>query len=112
VTETERSDLLRLWVEFDLAGHEPEPGQRMLDGGDALWRALSQGVGVTGYDEADCLALVESWARNPLPPVKIMTRNPNPDALPMSSGGAVMVWRGVWFPSGNMGRGPVILGHT
>lgn len=113
--EPERPDLLRLWLDFDLTGHQPEPaasGNVRLDGGDPLWRALSRGVGVSGYDEADCLALVETWASNPLPPVKTLTRDPDPDDLPAAAGGAVMVWRGVWFPSGNLEAGPVIPGRT
>ncbi len=115
VNESDRPDLLRLWLEFDLAGRRPgpaAPGTVTLDGGDPLWRALSLGVGVTGYDEADCLTLVETWASSPLPPVKTLTRDPDPDDLPVTTGGSVMVWRGVWFPSGNLGSGPLILGRT
>ena len=53
--EQDRPDLLRLWLEFDVARHAPkvEAGQITVDGGDLVWRTFSQGAGVTGYDDAD-----------------------------------------------------------
>jgi hypothetical protein len=118
--EADRPDLLRLWLEFDVTGHGPEvePGRITLDGGDLVWRAFSQGVGVTGYDEADCLQLITDMFQLPLPPITVRIADVTPALLEQRATTAdstvaqrsVMVWRGVWYPATNLGRGPVLPG--
>jgi hypothetical protein len=119
--EGERPDLLRLWLEFDVAEHAPEsapPGVIQLDGGNEIWRAFGGGVGVTGYDEADCLALVAESYGLSLPPVTYRIVDVTPALLRERSKPAaneivqraVMVWRGVWYLRSNLGRGPVLPG--
>jgi hypothetical protein len=118
--DADRPDLLRLWLEFDVSDHEPEPlppGQFRLDGGDPVWRTFNQGVGVTGYDETDCLQLIADTYQLPVPPITVRIADvtiamleerskPAASAVRLHS---VMVWRGVWYPSPNVGRDPVPL---
>ena len=116
--EQDRPDLLRLWLEFDVTGHAPkvEPGHITLDGGDLVWRAFGQGVGVTGYDEADCLQLIRDKFKLTLRPITVRVADVTWALLERRSTIAasavalrsVMVWRGVWYPSPNLNRGPVL----
>ena len=119
--EQDRPDLLRLWLEFDVTGHAPkvEPGDITLDGGDAVWRTFGQGVGVTGYHEADCLQLITDRCQLPLPPITVRIADVTWALLEQRSTIAasavaqrsVMVWRGVWYPAPNLDRGPVLPGQ-
>ncbi|MFC8045887.1 hypothetical protein [Nocardia sp. NPDC057353] len=87
--------LRRFWIEF-------EPGKQ-------LWW-LSEGVGVTGFDVRDCLAMVaELSIDGPLPPVHRITVDISlAEPLPVRSGRiGVPVWRGVWYPPRNLATGPV-----
>lgn len=116
--ERDRPDLLRLWLEFDVTGHAPkvEEGRLTLDGGDLVWRAFGQGVGVTGYNEADCLQLITDLFDLPLPRITVRIADVSMALLDQRSTVAasvvdqrsVMVWRGVWYPSPNLGRGPAL----
>lgn len=118
--DPDRPDLLRLWLEFDVGDHEPEPlplGQIRLDDGDLVWRFFSGGVGVTGYDEADCLQLIADAYQLPVPPITVRVPNvriailearPQPAASAVRAR-SVMVWRGVWYPSPNGDRVPARL---
>jgi hypothetical protein len=119
--DPDRPDLRRLGLEFDVSDHEPEPlppGHIQLDGGDLVWRAFGRGVGVTGYDEADCLQLVTDAYQLPVPPITVRIADVTIGTLEERSRPAaaavrllsVMVWRGVWYPSPNLGRGPIPLG--
>ena len=106
--EIDEPDLVRYWFQFDLTGHEPErePGHVSLDGGTVAYRLLARGVGVTGYDEADCLRLVRDELGGELPPVVRSERNPAIEERLAREVGNV-AWRGVWFPRLNM-SGPTI----
>jgi hypothetical protein len=106
--ETDTPDLVRYWFEFDLASDLPErePGHIQLDGGAVAYRLLSRGAGVTGYDEADCLYLLQDVLGNDLPPRLRSERNPSIDDRLAQEVGNV-AWRGVWFPPMNI-SGPVI----
>ncbi|MEV0368000.1 hypothetical protein [Nocardia fusca] len=89
----------RYWIEFDL--------ERESD----FWPQLCQGVGVTGYDERDCLSMAADLLPDDaaLPPVRRITVDislaekfpVNPPAL------GVSVWRGVWYPPSNLWTGPI-----
>ena len=108
-------DLVRYWFEFDLTGLEPpsySPGTVSLDGGTLAHRFCWKGVGITGFDEADCLTLLaDVLAPEAVPPVRTSTRNVDVSSLdlePRWVGTAIVpVWRGVWFPPQNAG-GPVL----
>ena len=99
---------MRYWFEFDLTGHAPavEPGTLHLDGGSAAWRLLGRGAGVTGYDQADCLRLLEDQLGSPLPELARVLRRPviGPELARQVGNPA---WRGIWFPYLNR-AGPVI----
>lgn len=102
--QQERGDLMRCWIEFDLVGQEPArpPHGVSLDGGTRAYLLLGRGVGVTGYDEADCLALVAAKLEGePLPPVISLITDVDVDSLGLEHAG-VPVWRGVWFPCLNL----------
>ncbi|MEV4417213.1 hypothetical protein [Catellatospora sp. NPDC049609] len=107
--EIDNPDLVRYWFVFDLDGHRPPPparGEVWVDGGTRLYRILERGAGVTGYDEQDCLRLLEECAGEPLPPVESALRNPPTDpawAGPLGN----PAWRGVRYPVANM-SGPAI----
>ena len=82
-----------------------------------VWRFFAGGVGVTGYDEADCLQLIADTYQLPVPPITVrvpdvtiaMLEERSRPAASAVMAFAVMVWRGVWYPSPNVGRGPVPL---
>ncbi|MFE9320938.1 hypothetical protein ACIHDR_13920 [Nocardia sp. NPDC052278] len=88
----------RFWIEFDL---EHEPDFRV---------ELGQGVGVTGFDEQDCLAMVADLLPDDteLPPVRRMTVDVSlAEKLPVNPPTlGVPVWRGVWYPPMNLRTGP------
>ncbi|WP_155370886.1 hypothetical protein [Catellatospora vulcania] len=107
--EIDNPDLTRYWFVFDLTDHRPPPlgpGEVRLDGGTRLYRILERGAGVTGYDEQDCLRLLEDCAGEPLPPLRRALRNP-PIAPNWRGPLGNPAWRGVWYPVANM-SGPVI----
>lgn len=104
--DEDRPDLVRYWFEFELLGQEPESSHGVtLDGGTLAYRLLGRGVGVTGYDQADCLALVQRFlGDDPLPPVVRSIQDVNVSDLgldPRFLG--VAAWRGVWYPASNRG---------
>ncbi len=96
--------LFRLWVEFDVyaALGIPEGAPFGLTGGPPAWW---QGCGVSGYDEADCLALLrrEIFRGGPLPPLRRSIPNLDVSTLPddIRAQVGVPVYRGVWFPANN-----------
>jgi hypothetical protein len=100
---------VRYWLEFDpsaIMPEPPEPGSIQLDGGSPLYLCLHRGIGVTGYDLKDCLALVRAQVGLPLPPVTRIVRMPRiPDEYRGLIGNPA--WRGIWFPPANL-SGPVI----
>lgn len=108
--EPDAPGLLRFWFEFDLTGHEPPPtppDRIGLDGDTPTYRMLSRGVGVTGYDEHDCLRLVTDILGEPLPPVLRTVREPVIDDHIATEVGNP-AWRGVWFPGRINLAGPVV----
>lgn len=87
----------RFWFEFDLPPWEPRLAPLFI---------LYYGVGVTGFDAADCLWMVRDLVPVPsLPPVRSITPDVSlADFTPPSRIGlGVPVWRGVWFPPVNLG---------
>lgn len=109
------SELVRYWFEFDLSGLGPvtaEPGTVQLDGGTLAHRFCWRGVGITGFDEADCVGLLaQVLAPEPVPPIVKVERDVDVSALtavnPTVGVPIVPVWRGVWFPP-QTGGGPVL----
>ncbi len=105
--DADEPGLVRYWFEFDLTGHEldrPSGGIR-LDGGTHAYRLLGRGAGVTGYDQADCLGLLRDQLGDELPPVLRAERNPVISERHAREVGNV-AWRGIWFPSLNLGGPP------
>ena len=104
----ELPDLVRYWFEFDLTDLEPpRPAGRIIHcGGTYAFRLLGNGVGVTGYDEADCLAIIDdAIAEEPLPPVIRADADVDVSSLPIDPKFVgVPAWRGVWFPPLNRAR--------
>lgn len=98
---------MRYWFTFDVSGlglAPGPPGAVRLDGGTLAWRLCGLGVGVTGYDEADCLGIIaELLDGEPVPPVLSRIRNVDMDSLQLRSKVGVPAWRGVWFPALNLG---------
>ena len=68
-------DLVRYWFEFDLTGLEPpppRPGTVSIDGGTMAHRFCWKGVGITGFNQSDCLALLaEVLAPEQVPPIRL-----------------------------------------
>ena len=102
---TASTHLVRCWVEFDLESDAPEPPDLgiAIDGDAGRYRILNRGIGVTGYDEADCLGLIRDLRDGEdLPPIIRLERDVNVDALGIADEVGVPVWRGVWFPRLNL----------
>jgi hypothetical protein len=112
VVERETPDLARYWFEFDvddLAMEPGPPGVIRLDGGNPVHHFCWLGVGVTGYDEADCTALIAArLAPHPVPPIRTVTKDIDLSTLPNLQI-ANPAWRGIWMPPLNR-DGPVIPG--
>ncbi|WP_155374466.1 hypothetical protein [Catellatospora vulcania] len=107
--EIDNPDLVRYWFVFDLTEHRPPPwpaGRIVLNCAPTLYGLLYQGAGVTGYDQRDCLRLLEAQAGEPLPPVERALRNPPIEPAWRGHLGNP-AWRGVWFPRVES-NGPVI----
>jgi hypothetical protein len=107
--ETHESGLVRYWFEFDVSDHLPlpaPPGKFHLDYDTATHRLLHRGVGVTGYDEDDCLALVQRTIDDELPPLLRVVRQPIVTDAQATEGGNA-AWRGIWYPPVNR-AGPTI----
>lgn len=93
----------RFWIEFDLPPLDDLLREPQRGGGRLV---LHGGIGVTGFDLADCLWMVRDLLLpgSPLPPVRRVV----PDislasfAPPARLGLGVPVWRGVWFPAYNL----------
>jgi hypothetical protein len=105
--EIDAPGLVQYWLEFDVAGERPSPmpGTITLDGGSLAYRVLGRGIGVTGYDEGDCLTLVRGLIPD-LPAVTRSVQQPKvDDAMAREVGNPA--WRGVWFPRLNL-AGPVL----
>jgi len=100
-------ELRRFWIEFEPpAEKSPTPGYISLDEADVWSRWLWRGCGVSAYDEADALKLIQAMAGEDLPPVTSVVADVAVDVLPEYARGAgVVVWRGVWYPPANL-RGP------
>jgi hypothetical protein len=106
--QTDEPDLVRYWFEFHFADGAVQPADGItLDGGTAAQRLLGLGAGVTGYDEADCLRMLNDALGEELPPLVVSTRAPTISVELARESGNVS-WRGVWFPPLNRG-GPTIL---
>ncbi|MFC6010309.1 hypothetical protein [Nocardia lasii] len=84
----------RFWIEFDPA--------------ECADVRLWEGVGVTGFDVADCLSMVAEMVWDgPLPPVRRIVADVSlAEPLPVRRGLGVSVWRGVWYPAVNLALGP------
>jgi hypothetical protein len=98
----DRSNLTRLWVEFDVQAWLGLRGEAFGWAGD---RAILEGCGVSGYDEEDCLRLlsVEVFGGRALPPVRRSVHDVDVSALPdrIRAQIGVPIYRGVWFPALN-----------
>ncbi|MET7770533.1 hypothetical protein [Nocardia sp. NPDC005366] len=84
----------RFWIEFDLSEYDPYNRPAM----------LVPGVGVTGFDERDCLTMVADLHGGALPPVLRIT--PDISLADWRGPIGVPVWRGVWYPPSNLRTGP------
>ncbi len=108
-SDADEPDKVRYWFTFDVSGLGPEPGPPgtvTLDGGTLAGWLCGMGVGVTGYDEADCLGLIEDLLDGkPVPPVLSRVRNVDVGSLELPARVGVSTWRGVWYPALNL-RGP------
>jgi hypothetical protein len=85
----------RFWFEFDLTSPE---SQR-----ESTFACLSLGVGVTGFDVADCLWMIRDLPTVSMPPIRTVT--PDVSLVEFAArvpGLGVPVWRGVWFPPDNL----------
>lgn len=107
--ENDHAESVRYWFAFDVSDLGPDPGPpgtTSLDGGTLAYRLCGLGIGVTGYDEADCLGLIEELLDGePIPPVLSRIRNVDVDSLDLGSRVGVPVWRGIWYPASNL-EGP------
>lgn len=103
------SDLVRYWFTFDVDDLGPDPGPPgtiVLDGGTLAYRLYGAGIGVTGYDEADCLALLEEVLDGePVPQVSSRVRDVDIETLRLRAPVGVPSWRGIWYPALNL-KGP------
>jgi hypothetical protein len=86
----------RFWFEFDLPSRESER--------ESAFACLSLGVGVTGFDAADCLWMIRDLLPTlSMPPVHAVTPDVSlAEFAPWMIGLGVPVWRGVWFPADNL----------
>lgn len=105
-------DLARFWFEFDVSQVGPPEGEgTTIDGGTLAHRFCGLGVGVTAFDRADALSLIEQvLAPEPIPPIVHEERDPDVSELAEgmrrlravgTSGLGVPIWRGIWFPALN-----------
>jgi hypothetical protein len=106
------SALRRYWFDFDLPAREVRPDGRVtLDHRPVEY--LRNGIGVTGYDEEDCLRLIEEQVMRgePVPPVRSVVADVDVRAIPeffqKHAQIGVPVWRGVWAPPFNR-TGPAV----
>ena len=90
----------RFWFTFDVSWPPTSQDYRLTS---AL---LLQGVGVTGFDEADCLSMVlDIVPVSELP--QVIGCIPDvfvPDVMVPGRPIGVPVWRGVWYPPINLGQ--------
>jgi hypothetical protein len=113
-TTDEPADLRRYWFEFEVEPEPPPPAGRIrldhLPDATRAQRFLQRGVGVTGYDEADCLELIcRLLEGEPLPPIARVLPDVDVSTLPVVAGFGMTVWRGIWHPPLNR-SGPEPLG--
>ena len=105
--------LRRFWFEFELPPrHVRDDGTAVID--DRPTEYLRNGVGVTGYDEDDCLWLIDDQIMRgvgSLPPLRRVTADVDVNSIPeffhKHHQIGVPVWRGVWAPPLNR-LGPVV----
>lgn len=95
--------LRRFWLEFDLDGSWAEVPEEDRQ----LWLTLAEGVGVTGYDLTDCLAILERTLGRKMPVVTAFRADPVVDPATLASRGSRRgcgnpAWRGVWYPPLNL----------
>jgi hypothetical protein len=104
--DDEAPGLIRHWFDFDVSDlGPPESSGITLDGGTRAYRLCGLGVGVTGFDREDCIALIESHlGGEPVPPITNEIRDVDVSAITLPVG--VAAWRGIWSPPLNTG-GPV-----
>lgn len=92
--------LRRYWFEFDVSEHESQTEGVRVDGGDAVYRLLDRGVGVTGLNKNDCFKIIAEHlpeAHFPFP--KTSVTNIDLSTLPIDPKEiGNPVWRGIWFP--------------
>lgn len=78
-----------------------------MGGGTVQHRWLSFGAGVTGYDEMDALTLLRELVGADLPPRTRTAMDVDADRSALGIPDELTVgnpsWRGVWFPSDNLG---------
>ena len=102
-----RFGLTRFWFEFELPPYpRPDPAHRIVLDGPEWWkpiRRLTDGVGATGWDGADCLRMIQRHLLEgqELPPVKkaipdLDVRTLDENHVRRNMG--VCVWRGIWWP--------------
>ena len=101
--------LRRYWFEFDLPPDPPRPADGMtVDDRPIVY--MRHGIGVTGFDERDCLELIREQVAHgdELPPVKRVTPDVDVREIPQwfhtHAQIGVPAWRGVWAPPFNLWR--------
>ena len=99
--------LRRYWFEFDLPPQLPtRAGHVTID--DRPIAYMRNGIGVTGFDEDDCLQLIRDQVTrgDELPPVKCVTPDVDvrdiPEWFHTHAQIGVPAWRGVWAPPFNL----------
>ncbi|MEY2422985.1 MAG: hypothetical protein QOI95_3052 [Acidimicrobiaceae bacterium] len=113
--DADRADLVRYWFEFDVSAYVTPRQARpdiSLDGGHPIHNLLWMGVGVTGFDEADCLRMLSDVLSGVmpgavLPPLTRAEMDVDVSSLHLAHLGNP-AWRGVWYPRVNAG-GPTLL---
>lgn len=105
---------MRYWIEFEVEHLKPvrAPERIVIDGDAAAYRLCARGLGVTGHDIEDCLAMVEAvLAPELMPPVASVIAGVDVQSLCLADGEVgTTVWRGIWFPALNR-SGPEVKGQ-
>jgi len=97
--------LTRYWFEFELPPYPPHDGIRL--DGDEWWkpiRRLTYGVGVTGWDQRDCLGMISRHLLDGDDPPPLKTAVVDVDVRRLEQEHVVRnmgdcAVRGIWYPA-------------